>query len=241
MAQFDLKKAEIRFRDGYSEVGAVNLMAGYAAAATTMVIDGVAGIIPVGSYFAVGSGEQKYKIVSTIETGPDTTSITFTPGLAAMVADNAVLNFGGRQVKVKVGEGNLSWDENRTIEYILDRGVIDEVREGDEVPIDVNLDIQWQFITGDAGDPGGGLATLEDVLKQAGLASSWVSSDEDACRPYAVDIILDYVPACSTVKKEFIVLKDYRWEKMSHDAKAGTLSTSGKCNVRVAEVTRFTQ
>ena len=241
MAQFDLKKAEIRFRDGYSEVGAVNLMAGYAAAAVTMVIDGVTGIIPVGSYFAVGSGEQKYKIVSTVETSGDTTSITFTPGLAAMVADDAVLNFGGRQVKVKVGEGNLSWDENRTIEYILDRGVIDEVREGDEVPIDVNLDIQWQFITGDAGDPGGGLATLEDVLKKAGLASSWVSSDEDTCRPYAVDIILDYVPACSTVKKEFIVLKDYRWEKMSHDAKAGTLSTSGKCNVRVAEVTRFTQ
>ena len=241
MAQFDLKKAEIRFRDGYSEAGAVNLMAGYSAAATTMVIDGVVGAIPVGSYFGVGSGEKKYKIVSTIETGDDTTSVTFTPGLDAMVADNAVLTFGGRQVKVKVGEGNLSWDENRTIEYILDRGVIDEVREGDEVPIDVNLDIQWQFITGDAGDPGGGLATLEDILKQTGLASDWISSDTDTCRPYAVDIILDYVPACSTVKKEFIVLKDYRWEKMSHDAKAGTISTSGKCNVRVAEATRFTQ
>lgn len=242
MAQFDLKKAEIRFRDGHSATGAVNNAAGYAANATTMLVDGFTGALPVGAYFGITtSGEKKYKIVSTIETMGNTTSITFTPGLAAMVSDNDVVDVGGRQIKVKVGEGNLTWDENRPMEYLLDRGVIDEVREGDEVPMDVNLDIKWEFLTGDVGDPGGGLPTLKDILKQEGLASSWVSSDDDPCRPYAVDIILDYVPACSTVKKEFIVLKDYRWEKMSHDAKAATIATSGKCNVKFAETTRYTQ
>lgn len=241
MAQFDLKKAEIRFRDGYSEAGAVNLMAGYAAGATTILVDAIAGQVPVGAYFGISTGEHKYKITATVETSLNTTSLTFTPGLDAMVADNAVVNISGRQIKVKVGEGNLTWDESKPREYLLDRGVIDEVRDGDETPMDINLDIKWEFITGDTGDPGGGLPTLEDVLKQTGLAEDWVSSDTDPCRPYSVDILVDYIPACSTVLKETIVLKDYRYEKLSHDAKAAKIATSGKCNTTTALATRFEQ
>ena len=46
----------------------------------------------------------------------------------------------GAYIDVKIGEGNLSYTERRTIEYTLNRGLLDEVREGDQVPMDVSLD-----------------------------------------------------------------------------------------------------
>jgi len=129
-------------------------------------------------------------------------------------------------IDVTIGEGTLTYTESRNIEYKLNRGVIDEVREGDDVPVDVKIDAKWDFITGDTGE-----TTLEDALKQTGGASSWASSDTDACRPYAVDLVVIYTPGCAGIKKETITLSDFRYEKLDHNAKDGTVSISGKCNI----------
>lgn len=145
-----------------------------------------------------------------------------------------------QSIEIKIGEGNLQYTERKTIEYTLDRGQLDEVREGDEVPIDVTLDAVWEYIT--AENVTGAVPTIEDALKKRGPASAWVSTDADPCRPFAVDVEIDYQPACSasSVSKpnEVVTISDFRHEQIDHDLRAGTFSITGRANVTEATAVR---
>jgi hypothetical protein len=144
-----------------------------------------------------------------------------------------------RSITIKVGEGNLTYSEKRNIVYTLDRGVLDEVREGDQVPVDVSFGLIWEYITG--GSTTGAIGTVEDFLKKRGVYADNVSSDADTCRPYAVDVVISYVPACSgsvVLPNETITLADFRWESLDHDLRAATISCTGKCNVTQATSVR---
>ncbi len=146
------------------------------------------------------------------------------------------------EITVKGGEGNLTYTENRTIEYILDRGLIDEVREGDEVPVDVTLEFNWEYITGSPSS--GALPTVSDAIKGVGNASDWLSSDPDQCAPYAVDIEVLYEPQCrksAGIDNERITISDFRWESLDHDLRASTISVSGRANVKTVTAVRFPQ
>ena len=141
---------------------------------------------------------------------------------------------------ITIGEGNLTYTERKNIEYTLDRGNLDEVREGDQVPVDVSLDAVWEYITG--GSASGATPTIEDVLKRTGPAAAWVSTDSDACRPFAVDVVITYLPTPSNCgDQEIITLQDYRYEELAHDLRAGTIATSGRCNVVAATAVRTAQ
>ena len=142
------------------------------------------------------------------------------------------------ELEVKIGEGNLTYNESRKIEYTLDRGTLDEVREGDQIPVDVSMDFIWEYLKGSTGS---GTPTVEDALKNRGEASDWVSSDADACRPYAVDIEITYSPSpVSCGDMEIILLSDFRYEGLDHDLRGGSVAVTGKCNVTEATVTRQT-
>jgi len=170
----------------------------------------------------------------------------FEPTYAQIDLKNATLRIKDRagtnqnSIEVTIGEGNLTYTERRNMDYTLDRGILDEVREGDEVPMDVSLDFVWEYITG--GTATGAVPTVEDALKQINAAAAWVSTDSDACRPYAVDIEIEYAPtpaACGD--KEVILLEDFRYEELAHDLRAGTVAVSGRCNKKTATVTRSAQ
>lgn len=141
-------------------------------------------------------------------------------------------------LEVTIGEGNLTFSEKRNMEYTLNRGVLDEVREGDQVPMDIRLDAVWEYLT--SGSATGATPTIRDVLKKTGAAAAWVSSDSDACRPYAVDIELRYVPSCQPGDTEVITFPDFRFESIDGDTRAGTLSITGKCNAVAPTISRFT-
>lgn len=141
---------------------------------------------------------------------------------------------GTNQLEIKIGEGNFTWTETKNRDYILDRGTLDEVRNGDEAPVEVSFDILWDYIKG----AGGGVPTVEEALKNIGNASGWATSDTDACRPYAVDIVLIYDPACVTGDVEAVTFADFRYESLDHDLRGGSISCSGKCNVVVPTITR---
>lgn len=139
------------------------------------------------------------------------------------------------EVEVKIGEGNLTYTEARTIEYNLERGALSggTVREGDEVPVDVSMDFVWEYITSTTG------SSIVEMIKGG---DSLVSTDADACQPYACDITILYEPTpTSCGDKETILLSDFRWESLDHDLSAGTISCSGKCNITEATVTREAQ
>lgn len=234
MAQFDLKNATIYIKDGYTAAGAVNNVAGYTTGASTMTVDGFTGALHNFDIFKITGQTTEYQITAHSETLSNTTSITFTPSLTAGAADNAVITVQPRRLEVEVGEGNITWTEKKTREYKLDRGILDEVRDGDQSPVEVKFDVKWEFLRASTGLT----PTIEDALKKRGEASHWVSSDSDTCRPYCVDIEIVNVPVCGSAEKETITLPDFRYEEIPHDAKAGTFSCTGKCNVTEPTVVR---
>lgn len=238
MAQIDIRNATVRIKDGYSGAGAgaVNNSGGYAAASTTILVDGFTTAITTNDYVRFAGHRDRYKVTAHTETLGATTSITISPGLAHSVADNTVVTVQPNQIEVTIGEGNASWDEKRSFKYYRDRGVLDTVKQEQDEPLEVSIDATWEFLRGDTSDP----PTIEEALKQVGNASSWTSSSSDSCEPYAVDIEIEYVPPCSGEKSELIILEDFRWESIAHDLKQGTLACKGKCNVTQATVTRVT-
>jgi hypothetical protein len=238
MAQIDMKNAYIKSRDGgrhYQPTGAgkINNVAGYPTSTTVLTIDGFTSALEAGGTLEIGT--NILTIVSSVGGATPTSVTVAAPGLTqAVVDDQAIAAFGKvNTLTVKVGEGTLTYSEKRNIQYTLDRGVIDEVREGDQVPMDVKFDIVWDYIKGD----GAGTPSMEDALKKIGDASTWRSSDLDPCRPFCVDVIVEYIPQC-TGDTEEIVLPDFRYESLDHDLKAGTISCSGKCNATQATAVR---
>lgn len=244
-AQIDLKRANIYARDGYdgatgAKVGAVNLMAGYASGVTTMTVDGFTAAVTNGDTFTVvgsqvtGRPLTRHTITAHTETMSATTSITFTPGLSAAVLDNAVITIVPHQLQVRLGEGTLTYSEKKPRTYVKDRGLLYGVRDADEEPVDVRMDAIWEFLKADTGMT----PTIEDVLKQRGEASTWVTSGDDPCEPYSIDLVIEYIPNCTTESYEIITLEEFRYEEINHDPKAGTFSITGKANVTEASVVR---
>lgn len=237
-AQIDLKNATILIRDGYdgpgTTNGAVNNAAGYMLGATTMVVDGYVGAVITGDRFTVDGDTIVHTITAHTETLSNTTEITFTPALGAAVVDNAVITILPHHLEVKIGEGNCTYTEKRNMTYTRDRGTLDTVKEGDEEPMDVRIDATWEFLRSSTGQT----PTIEDVLKQRGEASTWVSSSADPCEPYCVDIEILYQPPCGGEEDEKITLPDFRWEQIEHDLRQGQISVTGKCNAKEANITR---
>lgn len=137
-------------------------------------------------------------------------------------------------LNIKVGGGQLKYTEKVNREYIKDRGKLDQVRNGDEEPVDVAFEFEWEFLYADTGKP----ASIEDALKQRGQASTWVTTDTDPCAPYCVNIVVVNAPPCAGTKTEVIKLLYFRYEQLDHDAKAGQVQVTGKCNIKEATITR---
>lgn len=157
--------------------------------------------------------------------------------MAVIDLKNCTIKFkdgGSNSVEVKVGDGTMTISETRNIEYLRDKGLLDTVRLGDEEPVEVSIDMQWEYVKGVTGTP-----TPVDALKQTGGASSWATSSSDACEPYAVDIeITNDNPCSGSNLDEVILLSDFRYESLDYDLKAGTISVRGKCNVTDLTATR---
>ena len=237
LQQIDLKHTQIFIRDGYSAAAQVNLTGGYTVGATTMVIDntGAGVVIPTGTTFKVGSVDQTvYEVITHIETSGATTSITFTPGLVSAATDNEAIAFLPNEIEVRIGDGNLTYDEKYPRKYVLDRQQLSTVKDDDEAPLDVTMDFVWDHIIGTSGDP----PTVHEALKRTGNASTWVTSDPDTCQPYSVDIVLLYTPDCA-VEPEQIVFPKFRYDTLSGDMKNGTVSCKGSCNVKSPVSTRI--
>lgn len=137
---------------------------------------------------------------------------------------------------IKVGDGTLTFDEKRTRHYERDRGLLDTVRDGDQEPVDLKIDMVWEFLKAIAtGTPP---PQPYEALKKTGAAAAWVSSDSDLCAPYAVDVEVVYTPPCTGTPTETYLFSDFRYESIAGDPKAGTLNVTGKANVTAPTVTR---
>jgi len=235
MAKIELKNTNIYLRDGLATSGMLGAEAGVAGD-TELNVDGGGFVVPVGMLFQIVGSDRLHRVTAQTDAAGETTNMVFTPALSAATLDNAVITVNGRSVLVKVGDGNLTWTENREFDYDLDRGVLDTVRSGDDQPMEVNLDLVYEFITavtGGSADP-----TVNDALKNTGQASTWVTASADACEPYAVDLVLEQAQPCTGVEPELIIFPDFRYESLAHDTDEATISMSGRCNATQPTVTR---
>jgi hypothetical protein len=236
----DLKNCTILLEDGYLKTGAVNLMAGYMIGATSIVVDGLPAltVLPVGARVTFAGDTEEYYIASTIETSNLTTTIVLDHGLVAALVDNVVMTVGPQCLEIKLGDGTLTYSETKNREYKLNRGIIDKVRNGDQAPMDVATTFAWTHITSHSSET---IPSVEDCLKNRGLAATWVSTGQ-GCDPFAVNLVIKNSPlVCvgETHTIEKVVFPEFRYEKLDHDAKAGTVSLSGKCNATEPTVTRI--
>jgi hypothetical protein len=243
MARIELRDCIVRFKDGLSGTAALTATPPVATD-TDMDIDTVVlnaadpDLVPVGARFTL-TGETT-PLVHTVtgrtpaDTSP-TTNVEFTPALGAgTYAENDVVTFLPQQIEIKVGDGNITYTEHRTYEYMLDRGDLDTVREGDEVPLDVRLECTYEHITTGTSEA----ITPMDALKGVGEADEWVSASADPCEPYAIDIEVEHVPPCGGAQKEITLFPDFRADTKEVNYKDATISLTGKCNVIEPDVTR---
>lgn len=152
-------------------------------------------------------------------------------------------------VEVIIGDGNVSWTENRTIEYAKNRGKLSSAdggvaREGDDNPVSVSFDIRWDEFTSDDSS-----VTPVEAIQNVGQAitDTWLSVDSDNCTPYAVnlelirDLGVCFVSAgggTGTDRYEKYLFTSFRWESMDYDVDAGTMAVSGTCQVTTVTATR---
>ncbi len=233
MARIELRNSIIRIIDGHSASGQVANGPGYSSGDTTMTTDTFTTELEPDMRFTVVGSTLTHTITS--ESGDPNTSITFTPALDGTVVDTAVITVTGRTLEINVGDGNITWSDKKEFNYDLNRGNLDTVREGNQVPMDVAMNFVYDFIKAASGDTS---PTPEEALKNIGLASTWESSSADACEPYAVDLEIEHTPVCSGVDKERITLPDFRYESLDHDPREAAISATGRCNATAATVTR---
>jgi hypothetical protein len=153
-------------------------------------------------------------------------------GTASVIND--VVTFQAQRLDIKIGDGTLKYSENKNYDYLLDRGDLDTVREGNEQPLDVSLDFVYEHVTTGTSES----ISPIDALKRIGSASEWVSSSADLCEPYCVDIEITHDQPCGSNQDEITSLPDFRYEKLDFDLKAATIAVSGKCMASSASVSR---
>jgi hypothetical protein len=244
MARIELRDASIYIRDGLSGNATINeatpLTSDTDVDILTPVLNtDITDLVPVGARFTVGTAnnDTEYTVTARIPTGNGpTTNISFTPEWGDETPANTdIITFIPQQIEVKIGEGNLTYTEAKEYDYLLDRGDLDTVREGDQQPVDVSIDFVYEHVTaGTSEDP-----TVVDALKRIGNASEWVSASSDLCEPYAVDIVVDQVTPCGSEDNEETTLPTYRYESLEFDLNEATISTSGRCNTVEAAVIRY--
>jgi len=246
MAAIDLRATTLFIQDG--TIGTITGTVGGSGiyppniprnlATQTLPVSWTGGTPVVGSLIEIAGHLQYYEILDV-----SSTSMTIFPALVDEVDAGAAISVLGNGIYAKIGEGNLTYSEKQALVYIRDRGFIDTVKLGDQMPIDVSMDFTWEFLRGMPNPLASGGApvityvpTFEEAFKQIGNAVQWKSSSIDPCEPYCVEVIIMDIPTCLT-DAERVQLSQFRWESFDHDLKGAKVAVKGTCNIGLATVT----
>lgn len=137
-------------------------------------------------------------------------------------------------LEFKIGDGGLSFRLRRNIEFKKNRGRLDLVKIGDEIPVEVTFDVILEDIKSVSGDP----VTPYEFLTQRYAASGYTTVGQ-TCEPYAIDIaIVNDHNNCGDEEDETITLPEFRVDKIDGGIKDAVLKVTGRCNAALATVVR---
>lgn len=148
---------------------------------------------------------------------------------------------------VKFGDGTFTWSIKDNINYEKDRGKLEDVRRGDQSPLDVSLTGKYEYIqlttsfSGAAPRAPRTLFEAFDGVQSNGDPISWQDADVGEkepwldCAPYCVQLELHHdlrleCPETAT-PGEIYLFPFFRAEAFNADVKAGTIQMNGRCNV----------
>lgn len=127
------------------------------------------------------------------------------------------------EVTLTLEEGDLEFEEVTENIQVKDRGALDHVRPGDQMPVPLSFSVKLDRVH-EASTP----VTLRDALKNAGGASSWVSVAGDH-EPYAVGIEFTVLDPAGGSDDETITFGKFFQEsiKFTEGSDYNTLQVSG--------------
>jgi hypothetical protein len=161
---------------------------------------------------------------------------------------------------VQFGEGNLTWTINDAPpEYMPDRGLLDDVRSGDQVPLDLSFEGKYSRIIRPSGDPepysiaemvkGYEFQDNDDhgTMQLAGIREPWLvfdaNSTQIACPPYACEVEVHNNPKLqcgldSGILGEAQLFRYFRADSVAVDTRAGQISVTGKAHILIPMIRR---
>lgn len=159
---------------------------------------------------------------------------------------------------LEFGEGNLTWTINdAAIEYMPDRGILDDVRAGDQAPLDISFEGKYTKIIRTAGTEKYSIAEMikgyeyqeTDHLTYAlaGIREPWLvydstGADQIGCPPYACELEMHNNPKLScgdiSIVGEAQLFRYFRADSVAVDTRAAQISVTGKSNVIIPMVRR---
>ncbi len=211
--------------------------------ATTFTFDGTSvasknhPLMTVDGAGLTGGGSEAITVTTEGEHVDQVTNITFSPAWGTPTpVDNDTITWLPIEVLVKIGDGNLTYTENKELEYRLDRGTLDTVRQADDQPMDVTVDFVYEFVSTGTGE----VITPIDAVKGIRGAAEFTSSSDDLCEPFAIDIEIEHDPGncAGIVEKEFTLFPDFRYDSLEFDLDEATISATGRCNAEEPVITR---
>ncbi len=129
-------------------------------------------------------------------------------------------------LQLQIDEGNLNWDLKNPRVKIKNRGVLDHVRDGDQMEVDLSFTVLYQQYEYSDGSSTG-ISVIDTLLKQGG-ASAWLTTGQ-AFESYCTNLEFYVANPGDTSKHEKLVFAKFRQEsiKFSEAGDANKLAISG--------------
>lgn len=129
-----------------------------------------------------------------------------------------------KEIVIAHEEGNLSWTETVNKVAVLDRGVLDSRRAGDEAPVKLSFSANHVELCSDI-DTGEEAPTAREVFHQIGNAAGWLSTAAHG-EAFSVRLIFWVLNPDSSGKDEKIVFEKVALDsfKFQEAAEANSLS-----------------
>lgn len=137
----------------------------------------------------------------------------------------------GELLTVPIQKGDVRFSVKRPAKVIMNRGKVDSLAQGFEVPMEVRFSVEFEEWTGRTLSTPYNTASVPDALRQKGNAASWHSVQ--VCGPYVVDLVFVISNPCTTHDQtETLTFPSFHADDVSfaEGEDTDTLEVTGICN-----------
>lgn len=141
-----------------------------------------------------------------------------------------------KTLTVALDEGDLRWIERQQTIEILDRGVLDHTRPGDQLPVDLSFSAKWTQLLGKEADSGNALQLYEFLH---GLSATGVVSTSPTGQQFTLTFEFTVADPASSNDELITFTKVFRQSLTMNEAdRANLITFSGRAFITRPTITR---